>query len=54
MPRVGWAAMTKRVSGSLSSRATTTFCLLPPDSDLAGVRIPGVLTSKQWRAVRVQ
>ena len=43
-PRVGWLAMSRR-SGRDSSRATTTFCWLPPDSDDAGVWIDWVRMS---------
>ena len=33
-PRVGWDAMTS-LTGRENSRATTTFCWLPPDSEPA-------------------
>ena len=44
-PRVGWEAMNSDTTGLLSSRASTTFCWLPPDSDPAGSWTPVVRTS---------
>ena len=43
-PRVGCAA-TRTGSSSLSSRATTTFCLFPPESELAELNAEGVRIS---------
>ena len=43
-PRVGCAA-TSTGSSWLSSRATTTFCLFPPESELAGLKAEGVRIS---------
>ena len=43
-PRVGWLASSS-LFGRLSSRATTTFCWLPPDSVPAGVSTDCVRTS---------
>ena len=43
-PRVGCAASTS-FTGTENSRATTTFCWLPPDSEPASVSIDGVRMS---------
>ena len=43
-PRVGWLAISAD-SGRDSSRASTTFCWLPPDSDATGVSIDWVRMS---------
>ena len=43
-PRVGCAATSSRI-GRLNSRATMTFCWLPPDSVPTSVKIDGVRTS---------
>ena len=43
-PRVGWAA-TKSFNGRDISRATITFCWLPPESELAGSSPDEVRTS---------
>ena len=52
-PRVGWATTSRR-SGRLSSRASTTFCWLPPESVLAGAWTPEVRTSNSsTRCARV-
>ena len=44
-PRVGCAARTS-FTGTENSRATTTFCWLPPESEPACVSIDGVRMSK--------
>ncbi len=44
-PRVGWAAMNRETTGLDSSRARTTFCWFPPDSEPAGSCTPVVRTS---------
>jgi photosystem II stability/assembly factor-like uncharacterized protein len=53
-PRVGWLAMNS-FSGRDSSRASTTFCWLPPDSDDAVSLIPVVFRTTDggstWDAV---
>ena len=43
-PRVGWEAIST-LSGRENSRATTTFCWLPPDSDATGVSADSVRMS---------
>jgi hypothetical protein len=44
MPRVGWSAMS-RTSSRLNSRATMTFCWLPPDRVEVGTAPDGVRMS---------
>ena len=44
MPRVGWEATTKSTS-RLNSRATITFCWLPPDNAFSSTSTLGVRTS---------
>jgi hypothetical protein len=43
-PRVGWEATSTSI-GRSNSRATTTFCWLPPDREPAGVVTDGVRMS---------
>ena len=55
-PRVGWATMSS-FSGRDSSRASTTFCWLPPDSVLAACVSDRrthveLLDPRAWRCVR--
>ena len=60
-PRVGWVAISTD-SGRDSSRASTTFCWLPPDSDDTGVSTDWVRMSNSatrcsalaWIAAQVQ
>ena len=52
-PRVGWAA--RRMFGSRPiSRASTTFCWLPPESAEARVSGPPPRTSKRWSSSRAR
>ncbi len=46
-PRVGWEAMST-LSGRENSRATTTFCWLPPESEATGVSADSVRMSNSW------
>ena len=52
-PRVGWAAISKDGSATIS-RPTISFCWLPPDNANAETSTPGVRTSKSWTTSRVR
>jgi hypothetical protein len=43
-PRVGWAA-TSSAGSAENSRATITFCMLPPDSERIGASAPAARMS---------
>ena len=47
-PRVGWEMMSTGVSKE-NSRATTTFCMLPPEREPTAVSTPAPRMSKRWK-----